>query len=156
MALKHHLVQEVDQTTHCASILDLVWTNDQHIVSSVVVEDWPLFTDHKVVLAHTTFEFGRKLAPREEVHLLFIEAILRIKENPKAFFSFAKSRQQTKSRIGPFLDGNGLPNQDPKFAASATREAWTISDINSFFSLDENCSESAPSLSDISFSEESM
>ena len=32
------------------------------------------------------------------------EAVLRIKQNPKAFFSFAKSRQKPRARIGPFLD----------------------------------------------------
>ena len=44
---------------------------------------------------------------------------MKIKDNPKAFFSFAKSRQKTKARIGPFLDPiSGKPNSNPEFAAS--------------------------------------
>ena len=46
-------------------------------------------------------------------------AVLNMKSNPKAFYSFAKSRQKTKSKVGPFLDPTtGLPNPDPTFAAS--------------------------------------
>ena len=32
------------------------------------------------------------------------EVVLRMKENPKAFFSFARSRQTTRAKVGPFLD----------------------------------------------------
>jgi hypothetical protein len=47
------------------------------------------------------------------------EAVLRIKDNPKAFFSFAKSRQKTIARIGPFLDiSTGKPNPSPDFASN--------------------------------------
>ena len=70
LSLKHHLLQEVDQPTHCASVLDLLWTNDTHLVSSVTVESWPTFTDHKYVIAHSTFRLGRQEEIREEVHLL--------------------------------------------------------------------------------------
>ena len=45
------------------------------------------------------------------------EAVLRIKEIPKAFFSFASSRQRTKDKVGPFLDSNGKPNPSADFAA---------------------------------------
>jgi hypothetical protein len=41
------------------------------------------------------------------------EAVLRMKENHKAFFSFARSRQKTKARVGPFLDDKGKPNPSP-------------------------------------------
>ena len=47
------------------------------------------------------------------------QAIFNIKSNPKAFFSFARSRQKTRARIGPFIDPvNGKPNPLPEFAAS--------------------------------------
>ena len=52
------------------------------------------------------------------------EAVLRIKENPKAFFSFARSRQRTKAKVGPFLDSNGEPNPSPDFAAEALRQQY--------------------------------
>ena len=46
------------------------------------------------------------------------EAVLRIKQNPKAFYFFAKSRQKTRARIGPFLDSvTEKPNSNPVFAA---------------------------------------
>ena len=93
------------------------------------------------------------------------EAVLRIKDNPKAFFSFAKSRQKTKARIGPFLDpSNGKPNPNSDFAASELskqyssvfvqpRQAWTIDNIKEFFSVDDS---PGPLLSDISFSEDDI
>ena len=40
------------------------------------------------------------------------KAVLKIKKSPKAFFSFARSRQRTKAKVGPFLDSNGKPNPD--------------------------------------------
>ena len=58
------------------------------------------------------------------------EAVLRIKSNPKAFFSFARSRQKVKAKVGPFLDpSTGLPNPSPDFAAESLRTQY-----NSIFS----------------------
>ena len=31
------------------------------------------------------------------------QAVFNIKSNPKTFFSFAKSRQKTRAKIGPFM-----------------------------------------------------
>ena len=82
--------------------------------------------------------------------------------NPKAFFSFARSRQKTKTKIGPFIDpSSGLPNPDPDFAASLlaqqynsvfvqARPEWLVSDAKEFFV--ESC-HGGPSLTDIEFSE---
>ena len=70
LALRHHLIQEVNKPTHGANILDLVWTNDSHLVSSVIVDDWPAFTDHRVVIANSCYRLGRQEDVREEVHLL--------------------------------------------------------------------------------------
>ena len=92
------------------------------------------------------------------------EAVLRIKENPKAFFSFAKSRQKTKARIGPFLDPNtGKPNPSANFAAAELskqyssvfvepRQSWAVHDVQGFFS--EIPSEN--SLSDVEFTEDDI
>ena len=89
------------------------------------------------------------------------EAAMRIKENPKAFFSFARSRQKIRAKIGPFLDENGFPNPSPDFAAEALRQqynsvfaqprsAWTVNDfLNHFKSDDENVV--GESLTDIEF-----
>ena len=47
------------------------------------------------------------------------KAIFNLKTNPKASFSFSKSRQKTKAKIGPFIDQTiYLPNPDPDFAAT--------------------------------------
>ena len=242
LAIRHCLMQQVDQITHGTEILDLIFTNNSDLISTVAVESWPSFSDHKLVIACTSFDIGTE-PDKKEVHLLecgkrlkqlnfnkaqwvevqaelseidwsdleqaaetsptqalsvFLEeivpvlerhvpikqgkkkkirtamdrrrkllwrrlskvraklkssksteklskflqqkslleqqllddytavnrqeedqAILNMKSNPKSFFSFCKSRQNTKSRIGPFLDQvTGRPNPDPDFAAA--------------------------------------
>ena len=52
------------------------------------------------------------------------EAVLRIRQNPKAFFSFARSRSKTKSKVEPFIDQDGKPNPSPDFAAEALRRQY--------------------------------
>ena len=91
LALKHHLLQEVELLTHCASVLDLVWTNNAHLVSTVTVEDWPSFTDHKVVVAHSTFQLGRQEEGRESVHLLESAKVLKQLDFNKADWALVKS-----------------------------------------------------------------
>ena len=77
------------------------------------------------------------------------EAVLRIKQNPKAFFSFARTRQKTKAKVGPFLDDEGQPNSSADFAADALRRqydsvfaapraAWSVSDFPSHFRVDDD------------------
>ena len=73
------------------------------------------------------------------------QAIFNIKSNPKSFFSFAKSRQKTKSRIGPFLDpASGILNPDVAFTAETLRQQynsafsvprpdWTVTDAAEHF-----------------------
>ena len=92
------------------------------------------------------------------------QAISNIKSNPKAFFSFARSRQKTCARIGPFIDpSTGKPNPSPEFAATALsqqyssvfvqpRDQWKVKDTTEFF----NTLPDGPSLSDFNFSEEDI
>ena len=92
------------------------------------------------------------------------KAVLNIKSNPKAFFSFAKSRQKTRSKIGPFVDpSTGAPNPHPEFAASELskqyssvfvppRDEWKVKDPKHFFESVEDES----SLADVSFSEKDI
>ena len=97
------------------------------------------------------------------------QAIANMKSNPKAFFAFAKSRQKTNARIGPFLDPeSGKPNPSPQFAASVLssqyssvfvqpREAWKVTDPRTFFATPETAALSdSPCLSDIVFSEKDI
>ena len=69
LVTRHSLVQQVDQATHGVEVLDLIFTNNPDLISSVSVEAWPLFTDHKLVTAFTSFELGAS-PHKEEIHLL--------------------------------------------------------------------------------------
>ena len=43
-----------------------------------------------------------------------------MKENPKVFFSYAKARQKTAAKVGPFLDPEtGELNLDPVFCSAS-------------------------------------
>ena len=283
LALKYSLIQQVDKPTHGVEILDLIFSNDQDLVSSVSVEAWPRFTDHKIVTACVSYqvgadpaikekyllECGRRLkklnfnkapweeikhelsevdwsdmedagkpSPKEALNIFMEEllpmlekhvperkpkkkirhqmdrrrrilwrrlakirgriktassihkltkllqdkqdleqqlfddysatnileenkAISNIKSNPKAFFSFARSRQKTCARIGPFIDpATGKPNPSPEFAATALsqqyssvfvqpRDQWKVKDPKKFFETVPD----GPSLTDFTFSE---
>ena len=95
------------------------------------------------------------------------QAVLNMKSNPKAFYSFAKSRQKTRSGVGPFIDpASGSPNPDPEFAASELskqyssvfvppRADWKVTDPKSFFNF-SNTSENESALEDIPFTEEDI
>ena len=50
------------------------------------------------------------------------EAVFKIKSNSKYFFTFAKSRQNTRAKVGPFLDADGHPNSSADFAAESLRQ----------------------------------
>ena len=90
------------------------------------------------------------------------QALLNMKTNPKSFFSFAKTRQKTRARIGPFIGPSlGSPNPDPDFAASVLsdqyqsvfvqpRPEWLVDDAEEFFT---HSGGDEPSIVDIDFSE---
>ena len=66
LALKFSLIQQVDQPTHGIEILDLIFSNDQDLVSSVSVEAWPRFTDHKIVTANVSYQVGDDHSAKEK------------------------------------------------------------------------------------------
>ena len=87
------------------------------------------------------------------------EAVFKIKSNSKYFFTFAKSRQNTRAKVGPFLDDEGKPNPSADFAAESLRkqydsvfaqprDSWKVTDTESHFSTEAG----EPCLQDISFS----
>ena len=78
-ATKHSLMQQVDQPTHGSEVLDLIFTNNQDMISSVTVESWPTFTDHNLVTSFTSFVMGSQ-PEKEEIHLLECEKRLKKKE----------------------------------------------------------------------------
>ena len=286
VVLKHSMIQQVDQATHGREILDLLFSNNEDLVSSVSAESWPTFTDHSIVTANVSYQLekdkvieethlldsGKRLkklnfnkAPWQQIqaelrkldwepmkelakesstaaHSWFMEtlipllenlvplkvprrgksnklqkrrkllwkklgkvierietssstsklskliqdkwelekqlkdhysslncqeesqAVLHMKDNPKAFFSFARSRQKTRSRVGPFIDPvTGHPNSDPDFAASVLadqyksvfvqpRPEWTVNDVKEFFGSGGE----GPALADINFNATDM
>ena len=73
-----------------------------------------------------------------------------MKANPKFFFSYAKKRQKTRVKVGPFLDTNtGELNLDPDHTAQCLsdqyssvfnqpRPEWSIPDMEDFFRVFES------------------
>ena len=93
-----------------------------------------------------------------------------MKDNPKVFFAYGRARQNTKARVGPFLDPDtGTPNPDPDFAArllseqydsvfTQPREKYSVDSPEEFFSSDcdqewRQQHEGRPTMQDIKFSE---
>ena len=95
-----------------------------------------------------------------------VDAAVRIRQNPRAFFSFCRSRAKVKARVGPFLDpSTGQSNPSPEFAAeclrkqyesvfSPPRKEWTVSDPDQFFS--SNLPDDTGVLEDLQFSPKDM
>jgi hypothetical protein len=69
LSTKYSLLQEVGQATHAAEVLDLVFTNNCELVSSIDVEDWTAFTDHRLVIASVNYQYKQLEPTREEQHL---------------------------------------------------------------------------------------
>ena len=73
--------------------------------------------------------------------------VSRMKTSPKAFFAYARARQQTRAKIGPFIDTtSGLPNPDPDFTAEQLskpyssvfvqpRTEWSVPSPSEFFAI---------------------
>ena len=90
-------------------------------------------------------------------------AVLRIKENPKAFFSFARSRMNTKSKVGPFVDpATASPNSSPDYCCqalkdqydsvfAAPRPQWKVDSLQDHFKVDSQATDSSDILQDIVF-----
>ena len=69
LAAKHFMQQEVDMPTHAAECLDLILTNNCDLVSGCQTENFPSFSDHKLVIAHTTFHLNEERDKLEQQYL---------------------------------------------------------------------------------------
>ena len=90
-----------------------------------------------------------------------------MKENVNVFFSYAKLRQKTHAKVGPFLDPDTSElNLDPDYTAQCLsdqyssvftppRPEWEIPDIEEFFKVD-NSRPTGPILTDFDFTEEDI
>ena len=67
-----HLQQEIDMVTHAAECLDLIWSNNSELVSGCQAESFTEFSDHKLVIAHTTFKLGREKAVLEQQFMCLV------------------------------------------------------------------------------------
>ena len=88
-----------------------------------------------------------------------------IKQNSKAFYSYAKARQKTRSKTGPFVDPiTGKLNPSSDYASevlsklynsvfSQPRPEWSVQDTKSFFKVEENMLASMEVLHNIQISE---
>ena len=73
------------------------------------------------------------------------EVVNNLRENFKAFFCFVRQRQNTKARVGPFLDPEtNQQNPNPDFSAETLRQQydsvfsqpwpeWMVPDIQTHF-----------------------
>ena len=84
--------------------------------------------------------------------------IAAMRENLNVFLSYAKARQKTKAKVGPFLDPQtGDINLDPDYTGQClsdqyssvftpSRPEWSISDMDEFFKVDNSRPTSPSSL----------
>ena len=87
-----------------------------------------------------------------------------MKEDTKVFYDYAKARQKTRAKVGPFIDPEkGELNLDPEYSAqrlsdqyssvfTQPRPEWNIDDMEGFFSV-ETSRPTGYILTDIDFSE---
>ena len=66
---KYSLLHQVDKNTHIVEVLDLIFTNNSDLVNNISVEDWPTFTDHKIVICSTTYNFKQDDTVSDEQYL---------------------------------------------------------------------------------------
>ena len=95
------------------------------------------------------------------------KAIKDIKENSGNFFAYAKARQKSKNKVGPFVNPDtGVLEADPDYSAkilsdqyssvfNQPRPEWDIENISEFFRI-ENGSRASDMLSDLDFTEDDI
>ena len=96
---------------------------------------------------------------RDEARKKEMEAIEKIKTNPRAFYSYEKRQRKTLTTIGPLLDANNKLQSDPKIMSNILQEQYKKAfsqpdsgDANQPASDTSN----VPEFSDITISEEEI
>ena len=59
----------MEHPTHAVEILDLVFTNNCELLISVVMESWDTFSDHRLVIGHTTYQPSKNEMLLEQQYL---------------------------------------------------------------------------------------
>ena len=92
------------------------------------------------------------------------KVITGMKENVNVFFDYAKARQNTRAKVGPFLDPeSGHLNLDPDYTAQCLsdqyssvftqpRADWSINSMEEFFKVD-NAGPTGPILTEVDFTD---
>ena len=58
LASKYQLIQQVGETTRGEEILDLIWSSNPDLVSTVHIDPFQSMTDHSVVTATTSYRIA--------------------------------------------------------------------------------------------------
>ena len=66
LTVKYNLTQQVGVPTREKEVLFLVWSNDPDLVSNIQVDSFPVFTDHSVVTATTSYRLDKELKKDEQ------------------------------------------------------------------------------------------
>lgn len=61
--------QVLSQPNHGGEILNLLLVNNPEIISYVEVEDWPSFSDHRLIKAQTNYTFDKQEENKVEQYL---------------------------------------------------------------------------------------
>ena len=69
LASKFCMQQVLSQPNHGGEILNLLLVNNPEIISYVEVEDWPSFSDHRLIKAQTNYTFDKQEENKVEQYL---------------------------------------------------------------------------------------
>ena len=91
LAVKYSLSQQVTEPTREKEILDLIWSSNPDLVSSIQVESFKDITYHSVVSATTSYRQGREVK-KEESYLLDSGKRFKLLDFSKAPWSEIKNK----------------------------------------------------------------
>ena len=118
----------------------------------------------RLLVSKTRLESELRNIYSETTSSIETRAVADIRQDPSKFFAFAKARQNSKSKIGPFIDPEtGDPVLDPDSTAqrlsdkyssvfNQPRPEWSIPVINDFFKVNAGTNVNGV-LADVEFSE---
>ena len=90
---KHSMLQTVGGATHGNEVLDLIWTNNQDLVSDIRVTPYLEFTDHSIIAAATSYKVKEEKS-KERMFLLESGRRLKSLDFPRAPWPAVRARLQ--------------------------------------------------------------
>ena len=112
----------------------------------------------KLQQAKGDIELAIRDSIKEETLAEDTKIIKRIKENVKAFYSYAKRTCKTKDPIGPLVDSDGVLTNDATKMANLLQDQYTKAFSTPLDNIDNNLSSypQPPTISDIDFGDEDI